>query len=127
VGCGDHAPDLNCQPVRGQVMVDGKPVAEAYVVFHPTTPIADWNAKPRASTDADGRFTLTTDKASDGAPPGAYQVTVELRGQRQVGEELVRDGAQLLPERYRQPEKSGIQVTIVEGANELPRFELKKK
>jgi len=125
-GC-ERGPNLNCQPTRGQILVDGKPIAEALVVFHPVTPVVDWHAKPRGFTDADGLFILTTNKANDGAPPGEYKVTVELRSPRQVGEELVRDGAQLLPERYRQPEQSGLQAMVVLGENVLPPFDLKKK
>lgn len=125
-GC-ERGPKLNCQPVRGRVLVEGQPVAEALVVLHPVTPMVGWNAKPRGFTDTNGQFVLTTDKANDGAPPGEYLVTVELRAPREVGEELVRDGAQLLPERYRQPDQSGLRATVAAGENELPPFQLKKK
>src|SRR5437588_121192 len=58
-------------PVRGQVLLAGKPVAQAIVTFH-----ADGAGEPApsAQTDDQGYFTLTSYTKGDGAPEGEYRV-----------------------------------------------------
>ena len=83
VGCGAKLPPVEI--VTGTVMYNGAPLAEATVTFHPSE-ANSIGAASRASsgeTDAQGVFRLTTnyiDGASivklDGAPAGAYSVTV---------------------------------------------------
>jgi hypothetical protein len=59
--------------VTGRVTVDGLPVANAGVVFHPK----DGNGRPaRAETAEDGTFKLTTYTEGDGALKGDYRVTI---------------------------------------------------
>ena len=113
-------------PVEGQVLYQGRPVAEARVVFHPQAEPDAQLPKPQAETDAEGRFKLTTLKPGDGAVPGPYMITVELRALRQIGEETVRDGRNLLPSRYGDPVKSGLSYEVQEGENQLPPLELKR-
>ena len=79
-GCAGEGP--LCYPVRGQVTLDGKPLAEAMVVLHPLTGSVVGGQKPIGFTDQDGRFVLTTYQSGDGAPPGEYAVTVEYRAMR---------------------------------------------
>lgn len=119
-GCGPGEIEIPCQPVSGYVLMKDQPVAEATVVFHPTGTTEQPGPKPIAYTDAEGYFELTTVKLGDGAPLGSYAITIELRDQRQVGEETVRDGPSLLPERYAKPESSGFSYTVVDGDNEVP-------
>jgi hypothetical protein len=116
-----------CYPVQGQVTLDGKPLVEAMVVLHPLSGMVDGGQKPIASTDAEGRFATTTFQSGDGAPPGDYAITVELRAQRMAGEELIRDGRNMLPPRYARPESSGFRCTVGEGENELPPIDLLQK
>jgi hypothetical protein len=122
IGCTPAGP--LCYPVRGQVSFEGKPVAEAMVVLHPLAGSVEGGQKPIATTDADGRFAMTTYRTGDGAPPGEYAITVELRATRMAGEELVRDGRNLLPARYAQPEKSGLRCSVLDGDVELPAIHL---
>jgi hypothetical protein len=62
-------------PVSGKVLsADGKPVANAWVVFNPRE-IPGHEAN--APTGADGSFRLSTFGKEDGAIPGRYVVTVE--------------------------------------------------
>jgi hypothetical protein len=117
-GCG-ASPGVPCHPVRGQLKQGGKPLAEALVVFHPLETSPTPFPKPQATADAEGRFELATFESRDGAPAGNYAITVELRAPRQLGEEIVRDGPNILPARYSQPEKSGLTAQVVEGENEL--------
>ena len=70
--------------------------------------------------DAQGRFELTTYDARDGAPAGQYAITVELRQPQQRGEEMVRDGPNVLPPKYADASRSPLRYTVVEGRNEVP-------
>ena len=110
IGCSSSDEGPVCYPVHGVVTLDNKPLSEAAVVFHAIEPAAQSASKPLAYTDSSGRFALTTLRTGDGAPPGKYAITVELRARRMVGEELVRDGRNLLPERYIRPETSGLHL-----------------
>jgi hypothetical protein len=107
-------------------MQGDKPVAEAAIVFHPVH--ADAHAvRPVATTDAEGRFSLTTVETGDGAPPGEYVVTVELRELREVGEELVRDGRNLLPARYASAATSDLRVTVETQSNDVGVLRLSER
>lgn len=123
IGCSREA-EVACFPVRGSVTLDGKPLAEATVAFHSMAPTAATASRPLAYADARGCFTLTTMRQGDGAPPGRYAITVVLRAPRQVGEEMVRDGRNLLPARYATPETSGLQYEVVAGDNDVPPLAL---
>src|SRR5437773_1893607 len=78
--CNRPNPGRPVFPVRGQVLLDGKPLAGVVIVFHPTTEWGFDEGRPRAETGADGRFTVSTYGTGDGAPAGDYKVTIhELR------------------------------------------------
>jgi hypothetical protein len=106
--------------------LDGKPLAEAMIVFHPAaaTPGA---AQPIAYSGPQGQFVLTTRDQNDGAIAGEYAITVELRAPRLVGDETIRDGKNVLPVKYARPETSGLRYTVVEGENTVPPIELKSR
>jgi hypothetical protein len=123
-GCAPDGPVV--YPVRGRVTIDGRPLADAFVVLHLLKGDVPGDQRPLAYTDADGRFAMTTFRPADGAPPGDYALTVELRAPRTVGEEVVRDGPNLLPARYSRPETSGLRCTVTTAENELPVIELKR-
>lgn len=121
-GCGGQSGPV-CHPVRGQVQLDGRPLADAQVVFHPALG-APAISKPFAQTDSQGNFSLTTVQSGDGAPAGEYAITVELRELRQVGEEVVRDGRNMLPARFANPQESGLRHVVVEGDNVVPTLQV---
>ena len=108
-------------------MLDGKPLAEAIVVMHPVSGDVEGGQKPLATTDAGGRFSMTTFFSGDGAPPGDYAVTIELRAHRMLGEELVRDGPNLLPSRYARPDTSGFRCQVTDSEIELPTIALERR
>jgi hypothetical protein len=122
IGCGQ--PARVCYPVRGQVRLKGKPLADATVVLHRADVDIEGNLKPIATTNSEGVFNVSTMRASDGAPPGDYAITVEVRALRKVGEEIVRDGPNQLPAKYARPETSGLRCTVAAGENELPPINL---
>ena len=109
-------------PVRGTVMVDGQPAQYARVSL---TPIDknDGRSPSGGTVDEDGEFRLTTLKQFDGAEPGEYWVSISWC-------KPVEYGPELLPKKYQNPAESGLnelRVTIEEGDNELPPFEISTK
>jgi hypothetical protein len=125
-GCGGDGSPAR-YPVEGQVLFGSKPVAEATVIFHQLGDVVQGLPKPMATTDAEGRFRLTTLTTGDGAAPGEYAVTVELRALKAVGEEEVREGKHLLPARYARPETSGLTQQVSAGPNRLAPIVLKAR
>jgi hypothetical protein len=74
VGCSGGGGSLNSAAVTGTVTRGGKPVEGAMVSF---VPQGQGARAAFGTTDASGRFSLTTLKPGDGAMPGLYGVTVE--------------------------------------------------
>lgn len=70
-GCGEATPKT--YPVSGTVTLDSKPVPGANVTF-----IEDGisNRAATTTTDAQGKYMMSTFKQGDGAVPGTYKVTV---------------------------------------------------
>jgi hypothetical protein len=119
-GCG--AKPVAVFPVSGKVVVAGKPVASALVVFHPLGASAD-APRPRATTGPDGSFTVTFEEGRAGAPAGTYRVTVE---QWLASARADEGPSNRLPAKYAKPESSGLTATVGEKPTELEPFVLKK-
>lgn len=124
-GCSSGKTPPVCHPVHGKVTSKGKPLAEAMVVMHRVGGDVAGNQKPMAIAKSDGTFDLTTYHAGDGAPPGDYAITVELRAITTGGEEPTRNGPNTLPAKYAKPASSGIKYTVVDGDNQIPAIDLK--
>lgn len=78
-GCGGG--DISAPrtaPVGGTVLFKNKPVAGVTVTFHAKFDMGAVKFTPNGTTNKDGKFTLSTAAAGDGAPPGDYAVTFEL-------------------------------------------------
>ena len=109
-------------PVRGQILVDGKPAVQAQVLFHPAEGSND-EPQPTGQTDGQGYFHLTSYANGDGAPEGNYIVTVTwFRVFTRSHDEVVRYNA--LPQRYAAPQSSQLRVTVAKGSNELSALQL---
>lgn len=133
VGCGSEAELDGLVAVTGTVTHNGQPVEGATVTFNPTEGRA-----ASGITDAEGRFTLTTLTANDGAMPGSYNVGIsktDVQGAMTAEEAeayLMQHNQappppvtkELLPVKYKNPAKSGLTATVNEsGANDFT-FEL---
>jgi hypothetical protein len=105
-GCGggdaDEPPTVR---VSGTLTVEGKPVSQGVVHFHPA------KGRPATGIVKDGKFTLTTYTDGDGAIPGKNQVAVEV-----VEEVPTKDGdttvKSLIPSKFMNPAQSGIQFEL---------------
>ena len=121
-------------PVEGKVLWRGKPAAGARVIFHPILETPN-QLQPSALVEADGSFHLKTwnpghrGDPADGAPPGEYRATIDwLDFSRKASppkDKLKGYAEDKLKGRYADPKRSSLQVTVKEGENVLPPFELK--
>jgi hypothetical protein len=115
-------------PVRGQVLVEGRPAARATITFHPVGGAAE-GLRPSAQTDEQGYFRLTSYAGGDGAPEGEYAVTVTwfrafAARNLSEGDENTRN---LLPPRYANPATSQLKATVTKDTNELPPFQVRAR
>ncbi len=116
-------------PVQGTVTYRGQPLPKALVVFMPETP----DVLPASGmTDSDGRYELMTIVQGDGATIGKHRVTIEARAPAKdqpsdMGggppEQYLETGAPLIPEKYFQPDSSGLTAEVKPSDNTLD-FEL---
>jgi hypothetical protein len=133
-GCGGSAPVPKGPPVYkagGTVTLKGQPVEGATVTFLST----DGKLGSYATTDAAGKFALTTHSAGDGAPAGDYMVAVtkmeapkggQGSGSPETGDyrppaENQPPPKNLLPAKYASPSPTGLKATITaDGPNDFP-------
>jgi len=130
VGCGKAKPAT--APVTGRVLLDGKPVADAAVMFEPV----DGGVPARGSTGGDGGFTLSTFARDDGAIVGRHRVSIskfvtEGVAANEFGLEAAPGPPGLqpkaaLPARYADPKTSGLEATVEAGGTSV-EFTLQSK
>lgn len=122
-GCGSGKPALH--NVQGQVFYQGTTLARGVVVFTPDASRGNGGPLAYGEIQADGRYRLQTDGAR-GAAAGWYRVTV-LSVEAPTG---VPSGARyafprsLLPERYRDPDLSGLASEVKAGQENQIDFHL---
>jgi glycine/D-amino acid oxidase-like deaminating enzyme len=124
-GCGPvHAP---VYPVKGQVLLDGKPAPQATVTFHPLG--GDKERTPSGQTDDQGNFTLTSFSSGDGAPEGEYAVTVTCFRTAATRNPTEGDytARNVVAPRYANPDSSQLKATVTRGSNELPPFQVRAR
>ena len=129
-GCGSQRPAT--APVRGRILLDGKPLAAAAVLFEP----AGGGVPARGSTLDDGSFTLTTFRRGDGALTGHHRVTVSkvvidgMAANADGLEAAPLDGPLqerfVVPARYGDPATSGLVADVPSGGATL-EFTLEAK
>jgi hypothetical protein len=82
VGCGDGGAKVI--PVSGRVTLNGKPLANANVLFSPIGKPGEVNAGDGSTgkTNADGEYTLTTSHGLAGAQVGTHRVRISVQVQQ---------------------------------------------
>lgn len=131
-GCSDR-PDPNREllpdtvPVSGTVIFNGSPLAGAKVCFHPR----EVGGKAAlGTTDQQGRFQLRTFGADDGAIPGPYIVTVDLKKVAMIPRPNDDSGSQtafrmqVTPEKYKNKETSDLSEIVSTAGENVFRIEL---
>jgi hypothetical protein len=125
-GCGRSGSVTPLYPVEGQVLWNGKPLAGASLVFCPREQSAAKNGvSPRAHSDVNGRFRVSTYSAGDGAAEGQYAVVVRCTPVVDTGGGSA-PGPNILPRKYARAESTDLQVTVAKGATVLPALDLKQ-
>jgi hypothetical protein len=131
VGCSSYSSaDIEkAVPVSGTVTYQGRPLEGYRVTFMP-----DGGRRPAVGvTDAAGKFTMGTNDAGDGAPPGLSKVAFVWvpPSTGQPGQETITDNpANLpkpkikLPDKYGDPEKSGITQEVPKRGIKDLKFDL---
>lgn len=106
-GCVEGRPER--VPVHGQVVVSGQPLPGGTIVFTPDPERGEDGPLSFAPIGPDGTYTLRSEQGP-GASPGWHRVTIAPN----PGE------PRLLPERYRNPEKSELVRQVkAEGDNTI--------
>jgi hypothetical protein len=120
--CGGTGPALH--PVRGKVLVDGKPATGATVVFQPVQDSAE-ALKPSGRVGDDGTFRLESYPHGQGAPAGEYFVLVTWY----AADARTSDNPKnKLPARYAERQKNPLpRQTVKAGSNDLQPFNLSAK
>jgi hypothetical protein len=121
-GCGDGRRAV--YPVRGKVLTaNQKPATGAMVTFHPVTPDPKDAARPVGKVDEQGEYRLTTYTENDGAPAGAYTVTIIWPTPKKAPFEP--DGPDKLGGKFARPESSPHKVTVeAKPDKEVPTISL---
>lgn len=105
-GCGGRG----TLPVTGSIrLADGSPIVNATVVFES----AALSVSPSGTTDANGRFSLTTFHRHDGAPAGDYRIAVHPPLAADSSEEQPAAPFDL---RYASASTSGLIFTVARGS-----------
>lgn len=122
-GCGDGR--LKVYPVTGQVLYNGEPLPGVDVAFHPVDPKNDTGYPPHATTDADGKFALTTYLKDDGAPAGDFQVAIAFAVQSsEDGSDQTKRITFQVPAKYHRKDTTDVKVTVTPGSNALDPIKL---
>lgn len=127
VGCGrSEATRLAVYPVKGQVTLNGKPLSNALVVLHPKAATPGSTTTPRATTDQNGQFEVSTYDSKDGAPVGEYAVTIQHFPLLQKGESF-EPGPNSLPKKLSKPDTTDLPPVKVDTEPlTIPTFALKR-
>jgi hypothetical protein len=116
-GCGESTPPT-LAPVVGKVFYHGRPVARGLIVFVPDAQQGAAGPMSRATIGPDGSYTLHTGDGV-GAVPGAHCVTIAAVEGQSGGEPR-----SLLPEKYRDPDRSGLRCEIAADRPNTVNFHL---
>ncbi|HHM12773.1 MAG TPA: hypothetical protein ENJ16_04415 [Planctomycetaceae bacterium] len=123
-GCSKKKDEVVLTPVKGVVIIDGKPREMVAVRCHPT----DKNAKTIASigqafTDKNGAFQISSISTGDGLPAGEYVLTFEWGQMNYLTNQY--GGPDKLKGRYKDPQQSKVKFKVEENKPvDLGRIEL---
>lgn len=113
-GCNRKAAGPPKHPTTGIVTNDGKPVADAQVVFYS----AELNISRAAITGPDGKFTVRAG-TGNGLPARTYQVVVRASPIGENPEAVVDENLDDIPKIFRSRNTSPLKKTIQDGENLL--------
>jgi hypothetical protein len=121
----EEKPPLDAFPIELDVFYDDKPAAGAQVVLHPQTHhhLDVFIPRPTGIVDAKGRARIKTFQSDDGAPKGAYTLTITWNKMEIKGEDSVQ-GPNILDPKFSIPGTSPFRVDVKPGKNVVPPLRL---
>lgn len=123
-GCGGRS-DFPTAPVSGVVTFNGKPLAGANVAFEPRKSGKGNLSGPGSygTTDAEGRFRLTTIRDEEGAVVGKHRVSIRtFRAERGPDGGMQIVAKEKLPAKYH--EQTTLTAEVPEEGTDAANFEL---
>ena len=126
ISCGSAGPErLATYPVTGEVYIDGKPGGDVGVALHRVGGVdSNHPTVTTTRTEENGKFSLSTYEAGDGAPEGDYVVTFAWDELDKLSMAYSNDK---LKGKYSDPDKSEHKVKVAGAAVDLGRIELSTK
>lgn len=118
-GCGSGGPDI--AGVKGKITMDGKPLADATVVFIPKA-----GGRPAAAkTNAEGLYELNFSGGRKGTIPGANRVRVTTKADPYEGDDgkMVPGKKETIAVEYNQ--QTTLEFEVVDGQMNEANFDLK--
>ncbi len=112
-GCGSST---STAPVNGTVNYNGAPLKEGTITFIPQ------EGTPAYGKIVDGVITDLDTDGNKGAPVGKNKITVQAVS---GGNDMYAPKKSLVPDKYGDPEKSGLTAEIVAGKENKVEFDLK--
>src|SRR5215204_2616518 len=106
-GCGQKTSTVAV--VRGKVTLDGKPLPSGNIVTIPT------GGRGAVGPIQNGEFELSTFAKKDGALIGTHKVAVSANEPPQGAGPEATAGKLLVPQRYTNPETSGLTIEVKAG------------
>ena len=138
-GCGESEPEETQAlfPVSGLVTMDGQPVSNASVQFHPQASAAGGSAQGTyyGTTDANGKYELLSPRGTPGCEAGTFTVTVS-KFAKQDGSPLPPDaaaedfaalGVEHMPPQYNDPALSQLKAVVPDGGKTDLNFALQSQ
>lgn len=107
-GCGANKSTV--AQVHGKVVLDGKPLANGTIVTRPQA------GRGSQGVISNGEFELGTFGRDDGALIGTHAVAIVAEEKGEGGPEG-KTGKLLVPQRYTNPDTSGLTIEVVSGDN----------
>lgn len=128
-GCG-REDRIAVYPVTGKVLVDGRPAAGVDLQFCPVDEgVSAAAIFPRARTDNQGQFELSTYEPGDGVPVGQYRVTaswklLDTTDPEEMHADVQSSAEEKLDGKFLEPDLTPLQIDIAAGVNELSALNL---
>ncbi len=121
-GCG-RASGSKIVKAGGTVTRHGQPLPNVNVTFHPES-----GRPANGTTDASGRFLMTTLRNNDGAVVGRHKVSISIAGAPPMpGTAEAKNAGKTVPSfpaRFSNPLTSGLKATVVAGSSNDFTFDL---
>lgn len=116
-------------PVSGKVTLDGAPLANAQVRFLPkASEGSEAGLSSSGTTDAEGRFSLTTVDGAEGAMIATHEVRISTLQRKEANDgtdNVIVVQEEKVPARYSQPD--ALTFTVPAGGSDQANFALESK